>query len=307
MIYSVHFALIFQKFYDILTTGVIMMQKDIKYSYFYDKFEIVHRSEPRTYQMPPHTHNAIEIYLNLTNLPNAMLGSMLLPLDPNVLLIIPSYCIHQFTQDDGKSYERYILTINTSWLDCIMDEHADIEYLKDSEKPIIIALSDERKTELIHRFENCLSCSNNDTFLKMSYFFDIMAYLDRLYADISSRKIKSVKPRVSGTRKIVMEMIEYINDHLYDNIKIQTVADEFFISPDYASKIFKKYTNSPIGSYITTQRITHAKQMLRSGSSVIETQQKTGYQSYEHFFRIFKKSTGMTPKEYKTLYCTLKE
>lgn len=307
MIYSVHFALIFQKFYDILTTGVIMMRKDIKYSYFYDKFEIVHRSEPRTYQMPPHTHNAIEIYLNLTKLPNAMLGTMLLPLDPNVLLIIPSYCIHQFTQEETNSYERYILTINASWFDSIMDESTDIEYLKNSNKPLVIPLNETIKEEIINRFEKCINCNDNDVFLKISCFFDLMSYVDNLYSDINNRKIKPVKPQISGTRKIVTEMIEYINEHLYENIKIQCIADKFFISPDYASKIFKKYTNSPIGSYITTQRITHAKQLLRDGSSVTETQQKTGYKSYEHFFRTFKKTVGMTPKEYKDLYFISKE
>ncbi len=275
------------------------MTNDVKYSYFYDKFNIIHRNEPKRYQMPPHTHNAIEIYLNLTQLPNSMLGNMLTPLEPNVLLIIPSYCIHQFTQHEKVPYERYILTINTSWLDNIMDESADIDYLKDSSSPLIIPLNEQKKSELINHFERCINHSDNNIFKKMSCFFDIMSYIDDLYSDINSRKIKSVKPHLSGTRKTVSEMIEYINLHLYENIKIQDIANEFFISAEYASKIFKRYTNSPIGNYITIQRITNAKQLLRSGYSVTETQIKTGYQSYEHFFRTFKKSVGMTPKEYK--------
>ena len=97
-------------------------------------------------------------------------------------------------------------------------------------------------------------------------------------------------------------MIEYINEHLYENIKIQDIADNFFLSEDYAAKIFKQYTNSPIGNYITIQRITKAKQLLREGNSVSETQALTGYSSYEHFFRTFKKTTGMTPKEYRNAY-----
>lgn len=86
---------------------------------------------------------------------------------------------------------------------------------------------------------------------------------------------------------------------MYENIKIRDLADRFFLSPDHIAKTFKKYTNTPIGNYITIQRITKAKQLLREGNTVTETQQQTGYSSYEHFFRTFKKTAGISPREYR--------
>lgn len=277
------------------------MADNIRYSYFNNKFDIVHRNEKATYPMPPHTHNAIEIYLNLSELPNALLGSTLMPVNADVLLIIPSYCIHQFTQEAHLAYERYILTINTSWLDNIFDAETEAKYsyLKDTKNPLMIPLDSMQKEKLIHTFDKCINCNNDDVFLKMSCFFETMALIYDISSDMDNTPKKHISKHLSGTRKTVNEMITYINDHLYDNIKIQDIADRFFLSEDYAAKIFKQYTNSPIGNYITIQRITKAKQLLREGNSVTQTQQQTGYSSYEHFFRTFKKVVGITPKEFK--------
>lgn len=48
------------------------MDTNIKYSSFENKFEVIHRNEKPTYLMPPHTHNAIEIYLSISSLPNIL-------------------------------------------------------------------------------------------------------------------------------------------------------------------------------------------------------------------------------------------
>lgn len=48
--------------------------------------------------------------------------------------------------------------------------------------------------------------------------------------------------------------------------------------------------------------MTKAKQLFREGFTVAEAQTATGYSSYEHFFRTFKKNVGMTPKEYINAY-----
>lgn len=46
------------------------MNKTIRYSSFENKFEVIYRNEIPTIQMPPHTHNAIELYISLTPLSN---------------------------------------------------------------------------------------------------------------------------------------------------------------------------------------------------------------------------------------------
>ena len=121
------------------------MNKTIRYSSFENKFEVIYRNEIPTIQMPPHTHNAIELYISLTPLSNILLGDNVMPLKENSLLIIPSYCIHQFTQLPDCEYKRYIITISTEWLENFIAGNKRYSYFTDTKKPIVITLDDKQK------------------------------------------------------------------------------------------------------------------------------------------------------------------
>ena len=111
-----------------------------------------------------------------------------------------------------------------------------------------------------------------------------------------------VEKRVTGTQQTVNQIIKYINAHLVENLHLTDIAEKFYLTPNHISRIFKKHTNTQISNYIILQRMTKAKQLFREGFTVAEAQIATGYSSYEHFFRTFKKNVGMTPKEYINAY-----
>ena len=275
------------------------MDSNIRYSSFENKFEVIYRNEKPTRVMPPHTHNAIEIYLNMTPLPNMLLGSNVMPLKENTLLIIPSYCVHQFTQLMDKEYERYIVTVSASWLEHFTVENPRYKYLTDTKHPLITELDDEQKSRLINRIQDFLKSERNNTFLEMSVFFDILRIVDELSHTAQTDNALISREHITGTRKTVKAVIEYIDAHITENLRLADIADKFFLTPNHISRIFKQYTNIQISNYITLQRMTMAKQLFREGYTVSEAQALTGYASYEHFFRTFKKNVGMTPKEYR--------
>lgn len=156
------------------------MNKTIRYSSFENKFEVIYRNEIPTIQMPPHTHNAIELYISLTPLSNILLGDNVMPLKGNSLLIIPSYCIHQFTQLPDCEYKRYIITISTEWLENFIADNKRYSYFTDTKKPIVITLDDKQKALLLNRMQDFIACKNNDTFSEISIFFDILKIIDGL-------------------------------------------------------------------------------------------------------------------------------
>ena len=282
--------------------GEKKMNTDIKYSSFEDKFKVIHRNEKPTCLMPPHTHNAIEIYLSISPLPSIVLGSNVMPLEGNTLLIIPSYCVHQFTQLMDREYERYIITVSTSWIESFISENPRYKYLTDTKRPLVIAPDKDQIEKLTGRIKDFVKCEPNDTFSEMSVFFDILKIVDDLSHTAKLSESKISRERVTGTRKTVKEIIEYIDAHLTENIRLGDIAEQFYLTPNHISRIFKQYTNTQISNYIILQRMTMAKQLFREGASVAEAQLATGYSSYEHFFRTFKKHVGITPKEYRDTY-----
>lgn len=93
---------------------------------------------------------------------------------------------------------------------------------------------------------------------------------------------------------------EYILRHIQETIYIEDIAKAVFLNEQYLMHLFKKETGVSILEYITKERITLAKELLVSTSyRVNEVADTVGYGKYSYFTRIFKRSTGMTPIEYR--------
>ncbi|WP_100407350.1 response regulator transcription factor [Bacillus solitudinis] len=99
-------------------------------------------------------------------------------------------------------------------------------------------------------------------------------------------------------RQLVEQMIDYVQTHLSDNITLQEIADELFISRNYLGQIFKKIVGEPFKNYITRVRMEKAKKMIQGGNHLIyEVSEKVGYVNPAYFTTTFKKYTGYTPTE----------
>ncbi|BBI31169.1 response regulator [Cohnella abietis] len=95
--------------------------------------------------------------------------------------------------------------------------------------------------------------------------------------------------------------IEYLKRH-YSNkgLKLQDVAREVHLSPNYFSYLFKKTTDKNLWDYLTELRMEEAKKLLL-GSDLkrYEIAEMIGYEAPEHFSRVFKKFYGVSPADYR--------
>ena len=68
----------------------------------------------------------------------------------------------------------------------------------------------------------------------------------------------------------------------------------------YFSSIFKSYTDLTFVEYLTERRVEKAKQLLKNtDKSIADISEAVGYKEPHYFSMIFKKSTGITPKNYR--------
>ena len=76
-------------------------------------YHIIYKNTNPYYPVGPHSHNAVELYLNLSDLPDVLLNDTVTAVPAGTLLIIPPFLVHQLYRVDSV-YERYILSINTT-------------------------------------------------------------------------------------------------------------------------------------------------------------------------------------------------
>lgn len=93
---------------------------------------------------------------------------------------------------------------------------------------------------------------------------------------------------------------EYLDKHYIEKISLDALADQFFISKFYLTRVFKEQYGVSINTYVLNLRITKAKQMLRFTDKKLED---IGYQcglgAPHYFSRIFKQVEGITPSEFR--------
>lgn len=94
---------------------------------------------------------------------------------------------------------------------------------------------------------------------------------------------------------------DYIRTHLADpDLGRISIADEIHMNADYLSHIFSTKTGTSLSSYIMDERMTTAKRLLATTS--LSTQQicdQIGIANVSYFYRQFKKSSGVTPQQYR--------
>lgn len=96
--------------------------------------------------------------------------------------------------------------------------------------------------------------------------------------------------------------IEIIDKYYAEDISLHSVANQINVNPSYLSRMFKQEKGENFISYLTRVRIECAKTYLMSREwRVYEIADKVGYHNYTYFSKIFKKTVGVTPEEYREM------
>ncbi|MCQ4087842.1 helix-turn-helix domain-containing protein [Saccharibacillus sp. JS10] len=92
---------------------------------------------------------------------------------------------------------------------------------------------------------------------------------------------------------------QYIDTHLADDLSLEAVSSQVFISAKYLSRLFKEELGITYTEYVTKQRIHTAKILLEKGGATIEQiSTAVGYTTTAYFIKKFKEAHGCTPGQY---------
>jgi AraC family transcriptional regulator len=98
----------------------------------------------------------------------------------------------------------------------------------------------------------------------------------------------------------LMQVLDYIHDHLEQEIKLADLAELLGMSQFHFSHLFKQTIGIAPYQYLLQQRIERAKQLLKqTDQSVIEIALSCGFNSHSHLSKQFRQITGLTPTAYR--------
>ncbi|TVY03327.1 response regulator [Cohnella terricola] len=139
-----------------------------------------------------------------------------------------------------------------------------------------------------------------ETLLQFDTVRSLRDWMTEVYRDLL-RALRS-RQAPSTHSDLVRRTLEWIRRHHAEPITLQLAADEACVNSSYLSRVFKEETKLGFADYVTRFRVDQAKKMIREGETDLkEIVRITGFSSYNYFFTVFKKVTGITPLEYEKM------
>ncbi|MEK8130577.1 response regulator [Paenibacillus filicis] len=88
----------------------------------------------------------------------------------------------------------------------------------------------------------------------------------------------------------------YIDKHYGEPISLETIAQQFFVSKEHLSRLFKASAGENLTDYLHRRRMERARELIvEQGYSIKHVAELTGYADLTYFYRVFKKHFGITP------------
>jgi AraC-like DNA-binding protein len=269
-----------------------------KIGYLNNDFQIFHLVDHEKRDFTFHYHDFNKIIIFLKGKISYWVEGKNYILKPYDIILVNAGEIHKPTILNDCEYERIIIYVSTQFLSLYKGIDYDLNYCfvkAGEEHTNVFRLPCVDKSKL---YQVCLeleySLSDHDyaqELYRKVLFLEFMIHLNRTTIANHINYIDSVIGNVKLT-----QILEYINNHLADEISIDLISSQFYLNRYYLMHFFKEETGNTIGNYITKKRLHNAKKLIQEGSTITEACFLSGFRNYSTFSKAFKKVYHTIPK-----------
>ena len=137
-----------------------------------------------------------------------------------------------------------------------------------------------------------------DYILKPVNYEEFGTCIDNLKISLFQKRL-SAEPEQQEERTFT-GITRYLQEHLAEEMSLSILAEQFHLNPQYISQLFKSEIGVGFLAYLTNIRMEKAKKLLLSTSlPIADVAEQSGYADYRVFTKVFKKSEGITPSQYR--------
>ena len=139
-----------------------------------------------------------------------------------------------------------------------------------------------------------------DYILKPVNYEEFGTCIDNLKISLYEQRVSAAAEPEKQEERAITGITRYLQEHLAEEISLGVLAEEFHLSGQYISQLFKSEIGVNFLAYLTNIRMEKAKKLLLStGLSIAEVSEQVGYGDYRVFTKVFKKAEGVTPSQYR--------
>lgn len=270
-----------------------------KKGYLNSEFKLFHLTDKETHEIKTHYHDFNKITIFIKGKVSYMIEGKSYELKPYDIVLVRHNDMHQLSVDNREIYERIIVYISPNFMNAYKTDSYDLNFCfqkAKEEQSNVLRIPSLEKSSLfrsIVRLEKSFADKGYAAELyRQVLFLEFMVHLNRAALKNHLEFIDT-----ENNHSKVSEILQYINDHLTDELSIDRIADNFFVSKYYMMRQFKQETGYTMGNYISRKRLLLAKELILSGIPSSQACFDCGYKDYSTFSRAYKRFFSESPRD----------
>ena len=263
-------------------------------------FELYYYSDLHFSTVRQHSHPYTEIYLFCEGDVGMEIKGHLHPLRPGDVLVLPPGTEHRAIVRSGNTvYRRFVFWLSEAFCEALRAESPDYLYLFDyarEKSEYVYPMDPLEFNNLRSKLFQILEELNTDRFARDTQIGlcvrELLLSLSRI---VWLRKNPQTKKETRSSYQIITD---YIAEHLDDDLSLDTLSRDLYLSKYYIAHLFQENTGLSLHQYITKKRLSACVEAMQGGESIGMCCAQFGFLNYSSFYRAFLKEYGCSPSVY---------
>lgn len=247
-----------------------------------------------------HFHEFDKIVLLLSGRVDYAMESIVYPLRPWDILLVPHHTIHKALIDKSAPYERIILYLDRKYFDRLMpDARLFGCFDRADERARYLLAPDEAQRAPLRTLLGQLEAALHGGQFGAEAMCDalivqLLVLLGRLgFSDAADGQTEQAHDAK------IDAVLSYINENLAAKLDVDELATRVHISRYHFMHLFKAQTGESVHAYVRQRRLMRAAHLIREGMSAARAAEECGFADYSAFHRAFTSVFGISPGRLK--------
>lgn len=278
------------------------MEQYSKKGYLNSEFRLFHLTDQETHEVEYHYHDFDKITIFIKGHVTYMIEGKSYELNPYDIVLVRHNDIHRLTVDNSVVYERIIVYISPNFMNAYKNDSYDLSFCfhrAEEEHSNVLRIPSLEKSSLFRSIARLEKSFSDEGYAAELYrqilFLEFMIHLNRA---ATQNHLKFIDTDSCNTK--IIDILEYINEHITEDLAIDHIANTFYISKYYMMRLFKQETGYTIGNYISQKRLLLAKELILSGVPSTQACFDCGYKDYSAFSRAYRGQFEESPRDTRT-------